>query len=49
MIPVYASAADRERSVYADEDWYAERMSWKWMNTVMRVNSLVQKVRGCQR
>ena len=35
---------DRETSPYAKEDWYEERMSWKWMNTIMRVNSLVMKV-----
>ena len=45
MIPVYTDEADRETSPHAQEDWFAERMSWKWMNTIMRVNSLVQKVR----
>jgi hypothetical protein len=31
-------------SPYGNQDWYEERQSWKWINTVMRVNSLVQKV-----
>ena len=44
MVPVYQDAKDRQVSPYGEEDWYKERMSWKWINTVMRVNSLVQKV-----
>jgi hypothetical protein len=36
---------EKENSPYGHEDWYAEKLSWKWINTVMRVNSLVQKVR----
>ena len=44
VIPVYMDAQDRETSPYGQEDWYEERLSWKWMNTIMRVNSLVQKV-----
>ncbi|KAL1405169.1 tRNA splicing endonuclease subunit sen2 [Vanrija albida] len=43
MIPVYTDAADQQASPYGATDWYAERMSWKWMNTIMRVNSLVMK------
>lgn len=43
VVPVYMSAADREASPHAGTDWYAERQSWKWINTVMRVNSLVMK------
>lgn len=44
MIPVYSDEEDRKSSPYSGEDWYGERISWKWMNTIMRVNSLVQKV-----
>lgn len=44
VIPVYMDEADRESSPYGNEDWYVERLSWKWMNTIMRVNSLVMKV-----
>ena len=44
MVPVYSEPEDRATSPYGDEDWYDERQSWKWINTVMRVNSLVQKV-----
>lgn len=44
IVPVYMDEKDRETSPYAKEDWYEERMSWKWMNTIMRVNSLVMKV-----
>lgn len=44
MVPVYMDDADRAASPYAETDWYTERMSWKWMNTIMRVNSLVMKV-----
>jgi tRNA-splicing endonuclease subunit Sen2 len=44
IIPVYSDVADMETSPYGNEDWYEERQSWKWINTVMRVNSLVQKV-----
>lgn len=44
MVPVYMDAEDQAVSPYGNSDWYAERMSWKWMNTIMRVNSLVMKV-----
>ena len=44
MIPVYDDPTDQETSPYGKEDWYTERVSWKWINTIMRVNSLVQKV-----
>jgi tRNA-splicing endonuclease subunit Sen2 len=44
MVPVYSELGDRASSPYGHEDWYEERQSWKWINTVMRVNSLVQKV-----
>jgi len=44
MVPVYSDLNDRKNSPYGQEDWYEERMSWKWINTVVRVNSLVQKV-----
>ena len=44
MVPVYCDLDDRKTSPYGDEDWYEERQSWKWINTVIRVNSLVQKV-----
>nr|ODO02608.1 tRNA-intron endonuclease [Cryptococcus depauperatus CBS 7855] len=43
IIPVYSDPNDQSTSVYGKEDWYEERMSWKWMNTVIRVNALVQK------
>ncbi|ORX34107.1 hypothetical protein BD324DRAFT_636639 [Kockovaella imperatae] len=43
IVPVYASSEDRRKSPYAGQDWFQERMSWKWISTVMRVNSLVQK------
>ncbi|OCF32916.1 hypothetical protein I316_05553 [Kwoniella heveanensis BCC8398] len=43
VIPVYNDPQDKVSSPYGNEDWYEERMSWKWMNTIMRVNSLVQK------
>ncbi|WVQ97038.1 hypothetical protein IAU59_004148 [Kwoniella sp. CBS 9459] len=43
VIPVYDDPQDKVSSPYGNEDWYEERMSWKWMNTIMRVNSLVQK------
>ena len=45
MVPVYGDLSDRLASPYGEEDWYEERQSWKWINTIMRVNSLVQKVR----
>lgn len=35
--------ADRSTSPFAVTDFYNERQSWKWINTVMRVNSLVMK------
>lgn len=41
---MYEDEEEKAVSPYGDEDWYEERTSWKWMNTVMRVNSLVQKV-----
>lgn len=44
LVPVYSDEDARTRSPYGHEDWYEERQSWKWINTVMRVNSLVQKV-----
>ena len=44
LIPVFEDPEEQTVSPYRNEDWYDERMSWKWMNTVMRVNSLVQKV-----
>jgi tRNA-splicing endonuclease subunit Sen2 len=44
LIPVFEDPEEQKLSPYRNEDWYDERMSWKWMNTVMRVNSLVQKV-----
>ncbi|WVR05641.1 hypothetical protein IAU60_002663 [Kwoniella sp. DSM 27419] len=43
VIPVYDDERDQASSPYGNEDWYEERMSWKWMNTIMRVNALVQK------
>lgn len=43
IIPVYADTHDQAVSPYGGEDWYEEKMSWKWMNTVIRVNALVQK------
>ncbi|KAK4688445.1 tRNA-splicing endonuclease subunit Sen2, partial [Tremellales sp. Uapishka_1] len=43
VIPVYEDHNDRETSPFGHEDWYEERLNWKWMNTIMRVNSLVQK------
>ncbi|WWD05486.1 hypothetical protein V865_003563 [Kwoniella europaea PYCC6329] len=43
VIPVYEDPSDKESSPYGNEDWYEERMSWKWINTIMRVNALVQK------
>ncbi|OXG86904.1 tRNA-splicing endonuclease subunit Sen2 [Cryptococcus neoformans var. grubii Br795] len=43
IIPVYTDTHDQAVSPYGGEDWYEERMSWKWMNTVIRVNALVQK------
>lgn len=43
VVPVYTDTSDRDTSPYAKTDWYAERLSWKWINTVMRVNSLVMK------
>jgi tRNA-splicing endonuclease subunit Sen2 len=44
IIPVFEDPEEQKLSPYRDEDWYGERMGWKWMNTIMRVNSLVQKV-----
>jgi len=44
LIPVFENPEEQKLSPYRNEDWYDARMSWKWMNTVMRVNSLVQKV-----
>jgi len=44
LIPVFEDPEEQKVSPYRNEDWYEERMSWKWMNTIMRVNSLVQKV-----
>lgn len=44
VVPVYEDEEEKAVSPYGDEDWYEERTSWKWMNTIMRVNSLVQKV-----
>ncbi|WVQ85632.1 hypothetical protein IAT38_007798 [Cryptococcus sp. DSM 104549] len=43
IIPVYDDPQDQLTSPYGNEDWYEERVSWKWMNTIMRVNALVQK------
>ncbi|ORY28586.1 hypothetical protein BCR39DRAFT_534237 [Naematelia encephala] len=43
LIPVYEDLEEKAISPFGNEDWYEERMSWKWMNTIMRVNSLVQK------
>ncbi|KAL7418500.1 tRNA splicing endonuclease subunit sen2 [Cryptotrichosporon argae] len=43
LVPVFADAAERDASPFKNEDWYAERTSWKFLNTVMRVNSLVMK------
>ncbi|OCF56653.1 hypothetical protein L486_05507 [Kwoniella mangroviensis CBS 10435] len=43
VIPVYENPSEKESSPYGNEDWYEERMSWKWINTIMRVNALVQK------
>jgi hypothetical protein len=40
LIPVPAASSP---SPHALSDYYADRLSWKWINTVMRVNSLVQK------
>jgi tRNA-splicing endonuclease subunit Sen2 len=45
VVPVFEDMEEMQTSPYKDEDWYEERTSWKWMNTIMRVNSLVQKVR----
>ncbi|BEI87140.1 hypothetical protein CcaverHIS002_0704860 [Cutaneotrichosporon cavernicola] len=42
IIPVYMDEDDR-KGPHGGTDWYAEKTSWKWINTVMRVNSLVQK------
>ncbi len=44
LVPVFMDEGDRA-GPHGDTDWYAEKTSWKWINTVMRVNSLVQKVR----
>lgn len=44
LVPVYMDEADQGASPYGTTDWYKEKMCWKWVNTVMRVNSLVQKV-----
>jgi tRNA-splicing endonuclease subunit Sen2 len=44
VVPVFEDPEEQQLSPYRDEDWYADRMSWNWMNTIMRVNSLVQKV-----
>jgi hypothetical protein len=44
VVPVFEDLEEQQTSPYRDEDWYEERTSWKWMNTIMRVNSLVQKV-----
>jgi tRNA-splicing endonuclease subunit Sen2 len=49
VIPAYMDAKDRDVSPYGREDWYEERLGWKWMNTIMRVNSLVMKVSRCCR
>ncbi|KAK8865648.1 hypothetical protein IAR55_000793 [Kwoniella newhampshirensis] len=43
VIPVYEDGQDRVSSPYGNQDWYEERTTWKWINTVMRVNALVQK------
>jgi tRNA-splicing endonuclease subunit Sen2 len=45
VVPVYEDQEERANSIHGQTDWYEERASWKWVNTVMRVNSLVQKVR----
>ncbi|GMK60116.1 hypothetical protein CspeluHIS016_0903330 [Cutaneotrichosporon spelunceum] len=42
LVPVFMDEADRN-GPHGGTDWYAEKTSWKWINTVMRVNSLVQK------
>ncbi|KLT45632.1 hypothetical protein CC85DRAFT_112550 [Cutaneotrichosporon oleaginosum] len=42
LVPVYMDEGDRA-GPHGQTDWYAEKTSWKWINTVMRVNSLVQK------
>lgn len=44
LIPVYMDDEDQKKSPYGETDWYKEKQAWKWINTVMRVNSLVQKV-----
>lgn len=44
VVPVYEDQEDKEKSMHGQKGWVEERSSWKWMNTVMRVNSLVQKV-----
>ncbi|WWC88131.1 uncharacterized protein L201_003035 [Kwoniella dendrophila CBS 6074] len=43
VIPVYEDPSDKLTSPYGNEDWYDDRLSWKWINTIMRVNALVQK------
>ncbi|WVW80390.1 tRNA-intron endonuclease [Kwoniella bestiolae CBS 10118] len=43
VIPVYEDPSEKESSPYGNEDWYDQRLSWKWVNTIMRVNALVQK------
>lgn len=44
LVPVYMDEGDRKSSPYGESEWMEEKTSWKWVNTVMRVNSLVQKV-----
>nr|XP_018264967.1 uncharacterized protein I303_03149 [Kwoniella dejecticola CBS 10117]OBR87125.1 hypothetical protein I303_03149 [Kwoniella dejecticola CBS 10117] len=36
VIPVYEDPAEKQTSPYGNEDWYDERLSWKWINTIMR-------------
>ncbi|WWC68397.1 uncharacterized protein I206_102323 [Kwoniella pini CBS 10737] len=43
VIPVYEDLEEKEISPYGNQDWYEEKLSWKWINTIMRVNALVQK------
>lgn len=45
LVPVFMDEGDAASSPYRDSEWHQERMSWKWVNTVTRVNNLVMKVR----
>lgn len=44
LVPVYMDDEDAKNSPFAGDEWHTERMSWKWVNTVTRVNNLVMKV-----